>query len=290
MKGIILAGGSGTRLYPMTLSITKQILPVYDKPMIYYPLSLLMLGGVRDVMVISTPRDLPSLHNLLGDGRQWGINISYAEQAKPEGLAQAFVIAADFIGASPVAMVLGDNILYGHGLTGILASACATKNGATILAYQVVDAKRYGVVELDGQGRARSIEEKPIQPKSNWAVVGFYAYDNNVVAIARDLKPSARGELEITDVNATYMRAGNLAVERLSRGYAWFDTGTPDSLLDAANYVATIEKRQGMKVCSPDEIALRCGYIDAEALERSIALNYAGNDYGNYLRSVLAEA
>lgn len=290
MKGIILAGGSGTRLYPMTLSITKQIVPVYDKPMIYYPLSTLMLGGIRDIMVISTPRDLPSLKGLLGDGSQWGISLCYAEQPRPEGLAQAFIIAADFIGNSHVAMVLGDNIFYGHGLTDVLTRTCQPRPGGTILAYQVVDPQRYGVVALGTDGRAVSIEEKPREPKSNWAVVGFYAYDNNVVDIARNLKPSNRGELEITDVNRTYMERDQLHVERLGRGYAWFDTGTPDSLLDAGNYVATIEKRQGLKVCSPDEIAFRLGFTTADDLSRTIDKHYAKNEYGRYLRGILAES
>lgn len=289
MKGIILAGGSGTRLYPMTLSITKQILPIYDKPMIYYPLCSLMLGGIRDIMVISTPRDLPSLQALLGDGSQWGLNLCYAEQPRPEGLAQAFIIAADFIGNSSVAMVLGDNIFYGHGLPDVLGRACQARPGGTILAYQVVDPERFGVVQLDREGRALSIEEKPPQPKSNWAVVGFYSYDNDVVDIARNLKPSVRGELEITDVNTTYMARGLLNVERLGRGFAWFDAGTPDSLLDAANYVATIDKRQGHKVCCPDEVALRMDYITQADLSRTIDLHYSKNEYGRYLKSILTE-
>ena len=289
MKGIILAGGSGTRLYPMTLSITKQILPVYDKPMIYYPLSTLMLGGIRDILVISTPRDLPSLQALLGDGRQWGMNISYAEQPKPEGLAQAFVIGEKFIGRDPVSMILGDNILYGHNLAQALSRACQPRTGGTVFAYHVTDPQRYGVVELNSDGQALSIEEKPAVPKSNWAVVGLYMYDNDVIDIARNLKPSPRGELEITDVNAEYMRRGTLVVEKLTRGFAWFDTGTPDSLLDAANYVATIEKRQGLKICSPDEIAYRLGFTTADDLQRTIDLHYAKNEYGRYLRTILTE-
>lgn len=289
MKGIILAGGSGTRLYPMTLSITKQILPVYDKPMIYYPLSTLMLGGVRDILVISTPRDLPSLQQLLGDGSQWGINLSYAEQPKPEGLAQAFIIGANFIGNDNVSMILGDNILYGHDLIKALRRACSPKSGGTVFAYHVQDPHRYGVIEFDADGRGISIEEKPVNPRSNWAVVGLYAYDNNVIDIARNLKPSPRGELEITDVNMEYLKRGQLTVEKLTRGFAWFDTGTPDSLLDAANYVATIEKRQGLKVCSPDEIAYRSGFISAEQLQAIIDTTYPKNDYGRYLTSLLRD-
>jgi glucose-1-phosphate thymidylyltransferase len=289
MKGIILAGGSGTRLYPMTLSITKQILPVYDKPMIYYPLSVLMLSGIRDIMVISTPRDLPSLQGLLGDGSQWGINLSYAQQPRPEGLAQAFIIGADFIGKDSVSMVLGDNIFYGHGMSEILTRACADPRGATIFAYKVSDPERYGVVELDAHGRAVSIVEKPKVPRSNWAVVGLYVYDNDVVQMARELKPSERGELEITALNDAYLARGMLNVEKLGRGFAWFDTGTPDSLLDAANYVATIEKRQGLKIASPDEIALRLGMISPDQLSRRIGETYSNNPYGKYLAAVLQD-
>jgi len=289
MKGIILAGGSGTRLYPMTLSITKQILPVYDKPMIYYPLSVLMLGGVREVLIISTPRDLPSLQGLLGDGSQWGISLTYAEQPRPEGLAQAFIIGADFIGNSRVAMVLGDNIFYGHGMTQIFTNAFTSSSGATVFAYRVNDPERYGVVVLDADGKPVSIEEKPKVAKSNWAVVGLYVYDNDVVDISRSLKPSPRGELEITSVNATYLEQKRLNVEKLGRGFAWFDTGTPDSLLEAANFVGTVEKRQGLKIASPDEIAFRSRFISAEELEKLIATNYPKNDYGQYLRGVLAD-
>lgn len=289
MKAIILAGGSGTRLYPMTQTVSKQILPVYDKPLIYYPLSVLMLGGVRDVLVISTPRDLPGFSDLMGDGSQWGMNISYAEQPRPEGLAQAFIIGEAFIGNDPCAMILGDNIFYGHGLAECVASALQPQKGATVFAQQVKDPERYGVVAFDAKGNATSIEEKPAAPKSNWAVLGLYAYDNDVVAISKDLKPSARGELEITAVNEIYMKRGDLKVERMGRGFAWFDTGTPDSLLDAANYVATIEKRQGLKIASPEEIAFRHGFITAEDLDRLIAERYAKNDYGRYLKTILAE-
>ncbi len=289
MKAIILAGGSGTRLYPMTLTVSKQILPVYDKPLIYYPLSVLMLGGVRDILVISTPRDLPGFAALLGDGRQWGLNLSYAEQARPDGLAQAFIIGERFIGKDPCAMVLGDNIFYGHGLSDMVREAFEPRRGATVFAHQVSDPERYGVVAFDERGRATSIEEKPAKPKSNWAVIGLYAYDNDVVQIAKSLRPSSRGELEITSLNAAYLARGDLAVRKMGRGFAWFDTGTPDSLLEAANYVATIEKRQGLKVASPEEIAVRQGFITVNDLERLIGERYAKNDYGRYLKSVLAE-
>ncbi len=289
MKAIILAGGSGSRLYPMTLTVSKQILPVYDKPLIYYPLSVLMLGGVRDVLVISTPRDLPGFQALLGDGQQWGMNLSYAEQPRPEGLAQAFIIGETFIGRDSCAMVLGDNIFYGHGLSDTVRGAFNDKSGATVFAYQVTDPERYGVVEFDAAGKAISIEEKPKAPRSNWAVVGLYAYDNDVVDVAKSLKPSPRGELEITAVNDAYLKAGKLNVEKLGRGFAWFDTGTPDSLLEAASYVATIEKRQGLKIASPEEIAYRQGYISADQLETLIGERYAKNEYGRYLRAILAE-
>ena len=289
MKAIILAGGSGTRLYPMTLTVSKQILPVYDKPLIYYPLSVLMLGGVRDILVISTPRDLPGFAALLGDGRQWGLNLSYAEQARPDGLAQAFIIGERFIGRDPCAMVLGDNIFFGHGLSEMVREAFEPRRGATVFAHQVADPERYGVVAFDDKGRATSIEEKPAKPKSNWAVIGLYAYDNDVVQIAKSLRPSSRGELEITSLNAAYLARGDLAVRKMGRGFAWFDTGTPDSLLEAANYVATIEKRQGLKVASPEEIAVRQGFITVSDLERLIGERYAKNDYGRYLKTVLAE-
>ena len=289
MKGIILAGGSGTRLYPMTLTVSKQILPVYDKPLIYYPLSVLMLGGIRDILVISTPRDLPGFANLLGDGRQWGMNLSYAEQPRPEGLAQAFIIGERFIGNGPCAMVLGDNIFYGHGLSDTVKSAFREIKGGRVFAYQVRDPNRYGVVEFDSAGRVLSIEEKPQKPKSNWAAVGLYVYDNQIINSAKSLKPSSRGELEITGVNISYLELGQLSVDRLGRGFAWFDTGTPESLLDAGNYVATIEKRQGAKIASPEEIAFREGFISGSELERIIRERYAANDYGTYLRTVLAE-
>lgn len=289
MKGIILAGGSGTRLYPMTLAASKQMLPVYDKPLIYYPLSVLMLAGIREILIISTPRDLPGFRELLGDGSQWGIQFSYREQPRPEGLAQAFVIGDTFIGNDSCTMVLGDNLFYGHGLSDLVKQGCGSVVGGRVFAHQVSDPERYGVVAFDRDGNALSIEEKPSKPRSNWAVIGLYVYDNDVVDIAKSLKPSARGELEITSVNSIYLERGKLAVERMGRGFAWFDTGTPDSLLDAANYVATIEKRQGSKIASPEEIALREGFITAEALERLIAERFAKNDYGRYLTSILHE-
>jgi len=286
MKGIILAGGSATRLYPLTRTISKQLLPVYDKPTIYYPLATLMLGGIREILVISTPRDLPMIEGLLGDGSELGMRLSYREQARPEGIAQAFILGAEFIGRSPVCLILGDNIFYGNDLIKALEQSAGLRQGAKLFAYHVHDPERYGVVEFDGDGRALSLEEKPKKPRSNWAVTGLYFYDHNVVEIARGLKPSARGELEITDVNLAYMAKGELSVARLGRGVAWLDSGTYDSLLAASQFVQTLELRQGLKVACIEEIAYAKGFIDAEQLLR-LAERYANSTYGTYLRQCL---
>ncbi|OJF95316.1 glucose-1-phosphate thymidylyltransferase RfbA [Pararhizobium antarcticum] len=286
MKGIILAGGSGTRLHPMTSVLSKQLMPIYDKPMIFYPLSMLMLAGIRDILIISTPRDLPNFQALLGDGSRLGISLSYAVQPSPDGLAQAFVIGADFIGSSSCCLVLGDNIFYGHGITDLLKNAALRPDGATVFAYHVSDPERYGVVQFDSDMKAVSIEEKPEVAKSNWAVTGLYFYDSDVVDIAANLKPSPRGELEITDVNKAYLERGTLNVELMGRGYAWLDTGTPDSLLEASEFVATLERRQGFKICCPEEIAFRMGLID-EAGFRVLAQEYGKSSYGRYLLKLL---
>jgi glucose-1-phosphate thymidylyltransferase len=288
MKGIILAGGSGTRLYPVTQVVSKQLLPVYDKPMVYYPLTTLMLAGIRDILVISTPQDTPRFAELLGNGRKWGLKLSYAVQPKPGGLAQAFLIGKRFIGKDRVALVLGDNLFHGHDLSALMARATARKKGATVFAYPVTDPQRYGVVEFDAKSRAVSLEEKPKKPKSRYAVVGLYFYDNRVVKIAEGLKPSPRGELEITDVNRAYLDRGELEVVPMGRGYAWLDTGTHESLLEAAHFIETIEKRQGLKVACPEEIAYRQGYIGARQL-RALARPLAKSGYGEYLLRMLSE-